>query len=144
MQVNRDQAVEGGAPEIAQPTGWLARHKEVVWGQMPLIALIVLILIATLLSDRFLSPINMVNVLVQGAIMTVIVIGMTFVIVGGGFDLSVGSVVALSGIATAWVMLETNVAFGVVAGIKSEGAFASAAVDVFDIVCALLLPEQNH
>ncbi|MDP6173809.1 MAG: hypothetical protein QGF09_06555 [Rhodospirillales bacterium] len=73
MQVNRDQAVEGGAPEIAQPTGWLARHKEVVWGQMPLIALIVLILIATLLSDRFLSPINMVNVLVQGAIMTVIV-----------------------------------------------------------------------
>jgi ribose/xylose/arabinose/galactoside ABC-type transport system permease subunit len=117
MQASRDQAVERGAVEVTQSAGWFARHREAVWGQMPLFALIVLILIAAILSDRFLSPINMVNVLVQGAIMTVIAIGMTFVIVGGGFDLSVGSVVALSGIATAWVMLETNAAFGVAAGI---------------------------
>ncbi len=110
MQASTDRAEAEGA-------GWLARHREAVWGQIPLIALIVLIVIATILSDRFLSPINLVNVLVQGAIMTVIAIGMTFVIVGGGFDLSVGSIVALSGIATAWVMLETNAAFGVVAGI---------------------------
>lgn len=117
MPVSRNPAMEGVAQAAPQMTGWLARHRDAVWGQMPLFALIVLILIATLLSDRFLSPINIVNVLVQGAIMTVIAIGMTFVIVGGGFDLSVGSIVALSGIATAWVMLEVGAALGVMAGI---------------------------
>jgi ribose/xylose/arabinose/galactoside ABC-type transport system permease subunit len=70
-----------------------------------------------LLSDRFLSPININNILMQGAVMTVVSIGMTFVIIGGGFDLSVGSIVALSGIAAAWVMLETNIVFGIAAGI---------------------------
>jgi len=88
-----------------------------IWGQIPLAALVIVCLIAALLSDRFLSPININNVLMQGAVFTVIAIGMTFVIVGGGFDLSVGSVVALSGIASTWVMLETNVVIGVGAGI---------------------------
>ena len=94
------------APRIA----WL-------WNQMTLVALIVLCLIASLLSDRFLSPININNVLMQGAVITVITIGMTYVIICGGFDLSVGSVVAFSGCVAAQVMLETNIVLGVAAGI---------------------------
>ena len=43
--------------------------------------------------------------------------GMTFVIIGGGFDLSVGSTAALSGCVAAMVMLEAGIAAGVVAGI---------------------------
>ena len=70
-------------------------------GQMPLVALIVLCIIASLLSGRFLSGINITNVLMQGAVLTVITIGMTYVIIAGGFDLSVGSVVALSGVSMA-------------------------------------------
>ena len=101
----------------SQPSSWLAGKKENLWSQMPFIALIVLCLIATLLSDRFISPININNILVQGAVMTVIAVGMTFVIIGGGFDLSVGSVAAISGIAAAWVMLETNVILGRFAGV---------------------------
>ena len=81
--------------------GWLA-------GQIPLLALVVLCLIASALSDRFFSPININNVLMQGAVMTVITIGMTYVIICGGFDLSVGSVVALSGCVTAMAMLEAS------------------------------------
>ncbi len=98
-------------------SGGRASPVDLVWGQMPLIALIVLCVVASLLSDRFFSAININNVLIQGAVMTVIAIGMTFVIVGGGFDLSVGSVVALSGVAAAWVMLETNVVLGIGAGL---------------------------
>jgi ribose/xylose/arabinose/galactoside ABC-type transport system permease subunit len=49
--------------------------------------------------------------------MTVIAIGMTFVIVCGGFDLSVGSVVALSGCVAAWAMLQAGIIAGVAAGI---------------------------
>ena len=67
-------------------------------GQMPLITLIVLCAVTALLTDRFLSPLNLTNILVQSSIMAVIAMGMTFVIVGGGFDLSVGSTVALAGL----------------------------------------------
>ena len=90
--------------------GWLA-------GQIPLLALAVLCLIASALSDRFFSPININNVLMQGAVMTVITIGMTYVIICGGFDLSVGSVVALSGCVTAMAMLEAGIVAGVAAGV---------------------------
>lgn len=93
-----------------------------LWGQVPLLALVVLCIVATVLSDRFLSPININNVLVQGAVMIVITIGMTYVIIGGGFDLSVGSVVALSGCIAAAVMLETNIFVGVVAGVAVGAA----------------------
>ena len=90
--------------------GWLA-------GQIPLLALVVLCLVASALSDRFFSPININNVLMQGAVMTVITIGMTYVIICGGFDLSVGSVVALSGCVAAMAMLEAGIVAGVAAGV---------------------------
>lgn len=88
-----------------------------VSGHMPLLALVLLCAVSALISDRFLSPININNVLMQGAVMAVIAIGMTYVIICGGFDLSVGSVVALSGCVAAWAMLETNMLLGVLAGI---------------------------
>ena len=64
-------------------------------GQIPLITLVALCVVTALLTNRFLSPLNLTNILVQSSIMAVIAIGMTFVIIGGGFDLSVGSTVAL-------------------------------------------------
>lgn len=91
-------------------------------GQMPLVALIVLCIVASLLSSRFLSGININNILMQGAVMTVIAIGMTYVIIAGGFDLSVGSVVALSGCTAAMIMVEAGIAAGVLAGIAVGAA----------------------
>jgi ribose transport system permease protein len=73
-------------------------------GQMPLVSLVVLCAVTALLTDRFLSPLNLTNILVQSSIMAVIAMGMTFVIVGGGFDLSVGSTAALSGCIASMVM----------------------------------------
>jgi ribose transport system permease protein len=101
----------------AKPAQGASPVVEWLWNQMPLVALVVLCIIATILSDRFLSPININNILMQGAVMTVITIGMTYVIICGGFDLSVGSVVAFSGCVAAWVMTETNILFGVTAGV---------------------------
>src|ERR1700748_3017843 len=86
-------------------------------GQMPLISLIVLCAATALLNERFVSPLNLTNILVQSSIMAVIAMGMTFVIVGGGFDLSVGSTAALAGCVAAMVMLEAGIAAGVLAGI---------------------------
>ena len=101
-------------PGMAEP-----RVRVNLAGQMPLISLIVLCAATALLTDRFLSPLNLTNILVQSSIMAVIALGMTFVIVGGGFDLSVGSTAALSGCIAAMVMLEAGITAGVLAGIAA-------------------------
>src|SRR5262252_10410321 len=95
-------------------------------GQVPLITLVVLCLATALMTDRFLSPLNLTNILVQSSIMAVIAIGMTFVIVGGGFDLSVGSTAALAGCIAAMVMMEAGIAAGVVAGVIAGAAVGLA------------------
>jgi ribose transport system permease protein len=78
---------------------------------------LVLCLGTALLTNRFLSPLNLTNILVQSSIMAVIAIGMTFVIIGGGFDLSVGSTVAFAGCIAAMTMVKFGLAAGVLAGI---------------------------
>ena len=55
-------------------------------------------------SDVFLTTNNLQNLIRQTAIYGVIAIGMTFVIMSGGIDLSVGSVVGLSGVICAMLM----------------------------------------
>jgi ribose/xylose/arabinose/galactoside ABC-type transport system permease subunit len=57
---------------------------------------LLLILALSLLSERFLTSANLINVLRQAAINGIISVGMTLVILTGGIDLSVGSVLALS------------------------------------------------
>ena len=88
-------------------------------GQIPLITLVALCAVTALLTDRFLSPLNLTNILVQSSIMAVIAIGMTFVIIGGGFDLSVGSTVALAGSIAAMTMVKFGITAGVLAGIAT-------------------------
>src|SRR5947209_14093891 len=103
----------------------MAYHSKLA-GQMPLISLVVLCAMTALLTGRFLSPFNLTNILVQSSIMAVIAMGMTFVIVGGGFDLSVGSTAALSGCVAGMVMLEAGIAAGVAAGILAGAAVGLA------------------
>ena len=62
-----------------------------------LIALLLLCIVLSMLSDRFFSAENGVNVLRQTAVNICISTGMTLVILTGGIDLSVGSVLALCG-----------------------------------------------
>jgi ribose transport system permease protein len=96
------------------------QKKRLNWtGQVPLLTLVALCVVTALLTGRFLSPLNLTNILVQSSIMAVIAMGMTFVIVGGGFDLSVGSTVALAGCVAGMVMLQFGIAAGVVAGIAA-------------------------
>jgi ribose transport system permease protein len=101
-------------------------HRLTLAGQMPLITLLVLGAATALMTDRFLSPLNLTNILVQSSIMAVIAIGMTFVIIGGGFDLSVGSTAALAGCVAAAVMLKAGIAAGVAAGIAAGAAVGLA------------------
>lgn len=66
-----------------------------------LVSFLILCLALYLLSDRFLTTGNLVNILRQAAITGTIAVGMTMVILTGGIDLSVGSVLALTSVITA-------------------------------------------
>lgn len=63
--------------------------------------LVALALLLTALTPHFLTVSNLLNVMEQTSINAVIAVGMTFVILSGGIDLSVGSLVALSGVVMA-------------------------------------------
>jgi len=65
------------------------------------LAFLLLAVILSLSNEYFLTPGNISNVLLQTSINGVLAIGMTFVILTRGIDLSVGSVVALAGIVSA-------------------------------------------
>ncbi|MDI3548587.1 MAG: ribose transport system permease protein [Halanaerobiales bacterium] len=75
-----------------------------VWGKTKIfisnyylyISFILIIVIGSILSPLFLNPINIINVLLQNSVFTIIAIGQLFVILTAGIDLSVGSIVALS------------------------------------------------
>ncbi|VAW25067.1 Ribose ABC transport system, permease protein RbsC (TC 3.A.1.2.1) [hydrothermal vent metagenome] len=66
-----------------------------------LLALILLMVILSWSNQYFLTPRNILNVLRQTSINGILALGMTFVILTRGIDLSVGSVVALAGIVSA-------------------------------------------
>lgn len=63
--------------------------------------LIALFIILSIVSPHFLQVSNIINILHQVSITAIIGVGMTFVILTGGIDLSVGAVVALSGLTMA-------------------------------------------
>ncbi|WP_018689514.1 ABC transporter permease [Ahrensia kielensis] len=86
--------------------------------------------IASLLSENFLTPTNISNLFQQAAVVGVVAIGMTFVILTGNIDLSVGSVVALCGMIAA-IMLASGMPIVLAIGITicagaACGAFMGA------------------
>jgi ribose/xylose/arabinose/galactoside ABC-type transport system permease subunit len=70
----------------------------------PLLGLLLLCIVLAMLSDRFLTINNLLNVTRQVSINAIISAGMTLVILTGGIDLSVGSVLALTGSITAGML----------------------------------------
>lgn len=64
--------------------------------------------IATILSPSFLSISNLFNVMKQITVAGIVGCGMTFVILTGGIDLSVGSILGLAGAISAGVLLQTE------------------------------------
>ena len=91
----------------------------------PFLGLALVILVFVILSDapeRYLSPFNLRIVLAQTVIVALGATGMTMIIVSGGIDLSVGAVIALSGVVTALgLSADWGPAVAVAAGILVGG-----------------------
>ena len=90
----------------------------------PLIGLLLLCAFLSLATDTFLALRNFLNILDQITVIGIIAVGMTFVILIAGIDLSVGSVLALSMMVLGYL----NVEAGMPMSIAITGALAAAAI----------------
>ncbi|WP_063533189.1 ABC transporter permease [Burkholderia sp. MSMB1589WGS] len=117
-----------GAP---LPVGARARHAFAALRRTttfyPLVGLVAVCVAMMFASDSFLSAANLENVLRQVSINAIIGVGMTCVILTGGIDLSVGSVMALSGTLTAGLLVAgANGAAALAAGVGVGVALGAA------------------
>jgi ribose transport system permease protein len=118
-------AVSGNTAGATTPLSWASIKRSTVF--YPLVGLIVVCVVMMFASHSFLSTANLENVLRQVSINALIAVGMTCVILTGGIDLSVGSVMALSGTLAAGLMVAgMNAVAALVVGIAIGLGFGAA------------------
>ncbi|WP_376788991.1 ABC transporter permease [Thermoflexus sp.] len=86
----------------------MGRLRDVLGRWSGVLVLLALWMTLTLMTPRFLTPSNLLNVALQSSILAVVALGMTLTIISGGIDLSVGSVVAFTGAMTAGLMVRNG------------------------------------
>ncbi|HHW00884.1 MAG TPA: ABC transporter permease [Clostridiaceae bacterium] len=74
-----------------------------------IVVLLLLIGIFSLLSPAFLTVTNIINIARQVSMLGIVSVGVTFVMISGGMDLSVGAQVSLVGMISAWSMLHLGI-----------------------------------
>ena len=89
---------------------------------LPFVTLIVLFVVLAIASPHFLTETNLSSVARQTAVINIMALGMTLIIITGGIDLSVGSILGMAGFFGALAMengasIATGVAAGVVTGL---------------------------
>ena len=114
--------------------------------------LVLLTLVGVVTADTFLITANLLTVLTQASIIGVLTVGVTFVIIGGGIDLSVGKVMAL---ASVWattvatqsygpaVMIFCAIAVGVGCGLVNGLLIAYGRIVPFIVTLAMLISAQG-
>jgi galactofuranose transport system permease protein len=95
VPVATEQAVSGGVTKRERLAGLVQRRGSIV-------VLAIVVLISTFAFDSFATVDNARNIAMQSSFLAIIALGMTFVIISGGIDLSVGSVYALGGVLAAY------------------------------------------
>jgi len=85
---------------------------------LPFFSLIGLFVVLSIASPYFLTAVNLSSVVRQTAVINIMALGMTLVIVSGGIDLSVGAILAFSGVVGSMAMVAgDSVWIGVLVGI---------------------------
>ncbi|MDF0596083.1 ABC transporter permease [Psychromarinibacter halotolerans] len=124
----------GTARPRIDPVDLVSRHSAPIF-------LLLLIVAFAVLEPRFLHPLNVLNVFRQVSISGLIAIGMTFVILTAGIDLSVGAIVALAGLVGAYVAkggLESRFAIGTAADTGNPVILAFLAALAVGAACGVL------
>ncbi len=96
---SQEQAAAAAAAQVT-----VRQRVYLLWQELGMVAILVLLCIfMALFAPYFLTFSNLVNVAQQSSINAILAAGMTFVILTGGIDLSVGSGLAVAGVAAVWL-----------------------------------------
>jgi len=98
-------SIPSEAPRPAEGSRLVARLKRSYSLIQAIGVLAILVVIMQVSNERFLSPINIGNLLGQMTVMLIVAAGMTIVMISGEFDVAVGSVVGLSAAVAGWLMV---------------------------------------
>ncbi|MCP3476076.1 ABC transporter permease [Bradyrhizobium sp. CCGUVB1N3] len=119
-------------PQVAAPRSGLkarfqvaeefySRHRPIINAAGPLLLLTVMVVVFALINPRFLSWVNLFNLMRQSSILLIVSTGITFVILTGALDLSVGAIVTLVAISSAVLIRDFDSG-------AAGAAFAGAAI----------------
>src|ERR687893_3160984 len=106
MATGQARAAEENVP-VAGEQGGLSRRARIfaiLQRRGAIVVLLLVVAIASLQFDSFLTARNLENIVLQASFLGLIAVGQTFVIISGGIDLSVGSMLALGGVLAALVL----------------------------------------
>ncbi len=117
------RSTPAGQEKAAVRQSFIDRHRASLARLLPLTGLVGLVVFFWITGgDRFMSVDNWRTLIQQAAVVAIVGFGLTFVIVAGSIDLSVGSVAALAGIVAAGVAEANGALLGVVAGMATGAA----------------------
>lgn len=131
------------------------RHKEVISRLGIVFVLLGLILLWSCLSDAFFTTNNLLLIIKQATLYGILAIGMTFVLITGGIDLSVGSIVALSAVFAARycsgdnidlpiaVPILISVAIGILCGAVNGFGIAFCRIPPFIMTMCMMLAARG-
>ncbi len=119
------------------------------------IVFVFLCVVMSFLSDVFATSMNIRNILMQVSINGILAIGMTFVIITGGIDLSVGSVTAMAGMVAAsfvtgrgaspvWVGIGMGLLAGLIAGCINGAIIAKFRLPAFVVTLGMLSSARGY
>jgi len=97
-------APASATPTEDEPTGRLARLARLQALQIIIVLAVIVVIFSILKPSAFLTVFNIRGIVQNTAILAVLAVGMTFVIITGGIDLSIGSVLVFSGVVADKVM----------------------------------------
>ncbi|WP_329788428.1 ABC transporter permease [Lentzea sp. DG1S-22] len=103
-----------------------------------LAGLVVLALAIALVQPAFLNAQNLLNVGVQAAVIAIMAFGMTFVVVAGGIDLSVGSIAALAAMVGALTAGPVGLVVGALCGLVNGALISYGKLPPFIATLAML------
>jgi len=143
----------GGAARDAGPSPWSRLFLSGVGHNLGLVAVLALLaVVGVATADTFATTANLLTILTSASIIGVITVGATFVIIGGGIDLSVGKLMALASVwATTvatqsfgpWVMVFCALAVGAAGGLVNGLLIAYGRIVPFIVTLAMLISAQG-
>ncbi len=136
------------ASENKNGNGVLGKVKNYVIENPLLFIIFVIIIVVGILQPNFLTLYNLMNILRHAALLGILTVGMTFVIISGGIDLSVGSVMGLTSVVVAglnvnnglniWIAVAIGLLIGIASGATAGILVSKVKVPPFLATLALL------